>query len=220
MKGVVLKEAQIERPSTIGNSERYLVTLRYTYNKIRQEVTRNIRDSHCLKVAVFAANSWVGPEGLCPILMVFGTLPRHARAPPALDQVKRSIALGAVRTWCASEASKSRISSALLRSKSRKGKDLSPELRNLPLGLPALLFRDNSKTWEGPFPFTNTSGETACDQLRRGRKMFRLTFVNPFMPLLLYYQMKSGNKHPDPYALKNTPHRTSQCPAQRNSTAY
>lgn len=44
-------------------------------------------------MATFAVNSVTGPEGLCPLLLVYGAIPRPARNMPALTQLQRAKAI-------------------------------------------------------------------------------------------------------------------------------
>lgn len=44
----------------------------------------------CLEMAVFAVNSSIGPEGVCPMLMVFGAIPNPARVGSSPTQTQRA----------------------------------------------------------------------------------------------------------------------------------
>lgn len=85
--GVVLREAPVESPEPIEVVERYHAPLRSAYNLIRADSPRDISDADCLKKAVFAVNCTVGPEGLCPVLLVFGSVPRPVRTKDAPTQI-------------------------------------------------------------------------------------------------------------------------------------
>lgn len=43
-----------------------------------------------LRMAYFALNSTVGPERLCPMLLVFGAIPRLALTTSSLSQFERA----------------------------------------------------------------------------------------------------------------------------------
>lgn len=58
-------------------------------------------------------------------------------------------------------------------------KEHSAEDRTFPAGSPVLVFQDNTKYWEGPYPIINIDGETVCVQLQRGRRIFRSIVVRP-----------------------------------------
>ena len=78
--GIILEEAPIENPGSIGVVERYHAPLKKAYLKLRQTLQKgDTSDAECLQMAVYAANATIGPEGLCPMLLVFGAMPRRAR---------------------------------------------------------------------------------------------------------------------------------------------
>lgn len=89
-EGIKILEAPIESPSTMSHVERYHVPLRSAYNKIRESLDRSESNADCLQLAVKATIDTIGPEGLCPTLLVFGTLPRPAKAQPAATQLNRA----------------------------------------------------------------------------------------------------------------------------------
>lgn len=74
-----LVEAPIENPGTIGIVERYQAPLRAAYEILRADFDRKTSDDECLRMAVYSVNATVGPEGLCPIILVFCVMPRPAR---------------------------------------------------------------------------------------------------------------------------------------------
>lgn len=86
-EGIVLKEAPIENPGSIGTVERYHAPLRASFTKIRESMDKSeASDADCLRMAVYAVNSTMGPEGLVPIysiLLVFDALRIPARTTPA-----------------------------------------------------------------------------------------------------------------------------------------
>lgn len=85
-----IREAQIETPADIGVVERYHAPLRATYEKIRKAISRDHTDLECLKMAVFVINPTIGPEGLCPVLLVLGVIPQTARNTPSVTQLERA----------------------------------------------------------------------------------------------------------------------------------
>lgn len=64
---VMLSEEPIKPPSAIGDVKQYHDPLRETYEKVRKEKKREHTDAECLRMAV-------GPEGLCPMLLVLEPL--------------------------------------------------------------------------------------------------------------------------------------------------
>lgn len=92
-EGICLVEAPIENLGSIGTVERYHGPLRAVYMKIRSEMDSKTTNDECLKMAMYAVNSTIGLEGLCPILLVFGAMPRPARSIPTPSRIKRAEAI-------------------------------------------------------------------------------------------------------------------------------
>lgn len=86
--------APIENTGQMGTVERYNDPLRTSYERIRSDICKNTSDQECLKVAVFEVNATVGPEGLCPIIIVFWAITRPARTFKSLSQVDREWTIG------------------------------------------------------------------------------------------------------------------------------
>lgn len=84
--GIKLEEAPVESPGTISIVERYHEPLRAAYLKVRQSLTRNeASDNECLKLAVHGVNSTMGPEGLVPMMLVFGGPPQAGVCDPKTE---------------------------------------------------------------------------------------------------------------------------------------
>lgn len=81
---VRLKEAPIESHVTIGTVERYYAPLRSCYENLRMEAGLDATTSEFLQLSVFPINFTAGPEGLCPIVLVFGAIPDLHRTPPLI----------------------------------------------------------------------------------------------------------------------------------------
>lgn len=177
--GIEVTQAPIESPNTMSHVERYHAPLRSAFLKIRDSLPRSDSDSDCLQMAVKAANDTIGPEGLCPTLLVFGSLPRPARRSPADTQVVRAKALEEAMRAVHKEQSARRVSFGLKRHHGPVGKEASSELYKLPSGAQVLVYRQNSQKWEGPFTFIHIDGETVVVQLPSGRRIFRSSVVKP-----------------------------------------
>lgn len=89
----ILEGEPIETPGCIGTVERYHAPLRAAFVKIRAEVDGSTPHHECLRMAVFEVNSTVGPEGLCPILMVFDYIRRPARTSTSAIHIQRGRAI-------------------------------------------------------------------------------------------------------------------------------
>lgn len=93
--GILLNEAPIDTPGSIGTVKRYHAPLRLAFEIIRIEMGTEASDGECLKMVLFSVNSTTGPAGLCAMLLAFGALPRSARFTPAPTQLARSHAIEA-----------------------------------------------------------------------------------------------------------------------------
>lgn len=180
--GIKIQPAPIETPGSIGIVERYHAPLRRSFTKIRESLDRTkATDEECLKMAVFAVNSTMGPEGLIPMLLVFGAIPRPARTILSPTQLERQKAIEAARHAAQHEQAKRRVAFALRHPSGPKAKEASAALQNLPPGSKVMVYRTKSKSWEGPFRFIDCEGETAVIQLPRGRRVFRSVCVKPWI---------------------------------------
>lgn len=149
--GIRLSEAPIENPGSIGIVERYHAPLRRAYQKIWKSLDRaEASDVECLKMAVYANNSTIGSEGLCPILLVYGALPRPARVTPSPSQVERQRVVEESRVEVQSEQAKRRVAFAIRHPCNNKNVENSNHLRKLPSGSPVMICRTTSDSWEGP----------------------------------------------------------------------
>lgn len=175
--GISILEAPIECPNTMSHVERYHAPLRAAYNKIRDALPRSENDTECLQLAVKAVNDTIGPEGLCPTVLVYGTLPRPPRRTPADTQIQRAKTLDLAMDAVLKEQSKRRIAFALRHPSSPKAQEQEEQLSLLPSGAPVLVYRQGTKKWEGPYPLVHISGRTVVVQLPHGRKIFRSNVV-------------------------------------------
>lgn len=199
--GIRIIEAPIESPGSISHVERYHAPLRASYLKIRQSLPRSETDAECLQLAVKSCNDVMGPEGLCPTLLVFGAIPRPARKTPAADQLERARVLDAAMTEVQKEQSKRRVAFGLKHTHGSKGLEESENLRKLPAGAPVYVFRQKSNCWEGPFSFIEITGETVVVQMPSGRKIFRSTVVKPANKSLLD---ENHDRHSNVYFCEQT----------------
>lgn len=145
--------------------ERYHAPLRSAFNKIRESTDKSEANDHeCLKMAFYAVNSTMGPEGLVPMLLVFGALPRPARTTPAPTQLHRQRFIEEAKKTVSTEQAKRWLSFALRHPSGPKAKEVSARLRSLPPGDDVLVYRTISKRWEGHFKYVSCDGETLVVQ--------------------------------------------------------
>lgn len=181
-EGVTIEEASIETPGSIGIAERYHSPLRSSYKKIRETLQREeATNDECLHMATYVAHYTMGPEGLCPMLFVFGSLPRPARTNPAPSQSRRRRTIQESKYAVLLEHANRRLAFALKHTSGPKAKEMSERLRDLPSRSPVLVYRKITKKWDGPFKYVSDDNETAVVQLRRGRKIVRTTCVKTWV---------------------------------------
>lgn len=178
-EGITVLQAPIESPSTMSHVERYHAPLRAAYNKIRTDLPKTETDKDCLQMAVKSVNDTIGPEGLCPTLLVFGAIPRLASRQPATSQLARAKAIDKAMDAVHKEQCKRKVAFGLKKICHPIGNESSEKLRQLPAGSPVLVYRNKTKGWEGPFTFIHIQGETAVIQLPSGRKIFRSNVIKP-----------------------------------------
>lgn len=83
--GVTLHESSVEKPGTIETIKRHHAPLRAKYIKIRMDLVRDTTDAECLKMAVLAVTSRMGPDVLCPILLALNVIRRPPRTTPSTN---------------------------------------------------------------------------------------------------------------------------------------
>lgn len=143
--GISVLTAPIECPSSMSPVERYHGPLRAAYTKIRAELPKTESDADCLQMAVKSVNDSIGPEGLCPTLLLYGTVPRPARNTPAETQIARTQAIDKAMDTVQKEQAKRRIAFGLKNINRLKGKENSRELQTLLAGSPVYVYSNTSK---------------------------------------------------------------------------
>lgn len=85
-------------------------------------------------VRIYSVIATVGPEGLCPMLLVFVTLPRPAKATPAQSQIERSTTIRKAIDLVVNLQARRRIRFGLRNSHGPKGKEIWREFEKLTIG--------------------------------------------------------------------------------------
>ncbi|CDF37987.1 unnamed protein product [Chondrus crispus] len=178
-EGITVLPAPIESPSTMSHVERYHAPLRAALKKIRDSLPTSESDSDCLQMALKAVNDTIGPEGLCPTLLVYGALPRHPLSAPNTSQLERAKSMDDAMDSVRKVQAQRRVAFGLRHPGGPKAKENSEELSRLPAGSPVYVYRNTTEKWDGPYPFIHIDGETVVVQLPRGRKIFRSNVVKP-----------------------------------------
>ena len=111
--GIVLKPSGVESHNSLGLGERYHAPLRKIYERVRATVT-SIDAETALRLAVKTMNDTMGPDGLVPTLLVYGSLPRLPTSEEdAADQKTRTRALEVARREYEGIVAQRRIATAL-----------------------------------------------------------------------------------------------------------
>ena len=147
--GISVLQAPVESPVTMSHVERYHAPLRAAYIKISADLPRKESDRDCLQMAVKSVNNTIGPEGLCPTILVFGAIPRIGSRQPAATQIDREKAIDKAMDSVHKQQCKRRIAFGLKKITNPIGKESSEELRQLPAVSPVRVYRERSKTWDG-----------------------------------------------------------------------
>ncbi len=87
---IEIKEVLVEAHNSVGLVERYHAPLRRLYEIIQDELKDEyINKEMVLQMAVKAVNDSVGPDGIVPTLLVFGTYPRLTEMDPLSPSVTK-----------------------------------------------------------------------------------------------------------------------------------
>ena len=171
--GISCRPVGVEGPNAMGVGERYHDPLRKTFLKLQKtyqmpalnqevpegqkgpgrprknprKVTRsvNIDDEFLLAISVMAMNTTVGPEGICPILLVFGAMPKlplPESGPAAVPQAERMMMLETAREEYINLVAKIRLK------QSEKAFIPSRPPPTLEYGDKVLVYREAVKRWE------------------------------------------------------------------------
>lgn len=179
--GITMKEAPVESEGTIGVVECYHAPLKAAFERIKTYHGNKMSDKACLKMSIYAVNATVGPDGFCPMFLVYGTVLRPAVTTPCPIQLTRIQTIDNAMKAVRKQQAKSRLTFALRHPLGPKGKKASSRLRNLPAGAPVLVYRTHERKWTGPHKYTNLEGGTVVVQLPHGRSIFRSTNVKPWV---------------------------------------
>lgn len=175
-------KAPIENPGTIGLVERYHTPLRRSFNTIREMFNmKEVSDDECLHMAVYANNVTIGPEGLCPMLLVFGALPKPLLTSTSSNELAWQKPIKETAKAVQSKKSKRLISFALrhlVRELNRRNSEL---VQNLPAESPVLVYRTTTNKWDSPRKFVSIEVEPAVIQLPHSRCIFRSHCVKPLV---------------------------------------
>lgn len=174
--GIEIVKEPIECPNSMSNVERYYGHLRVAYEKLKRDFPKS-QPSDVLQMTLHCVNNAMGPEGLCPSLCVFGSLPRPARCVPAQTQLARAKEMDEAMDLISKEQAKRKISFGI-KYRGPYGKQRT-DINESRYGSSILIFRHKSGKWERTFKFVSKDNETICVQLPHERRKFSSHVVKP-----------------------------------------
>lgn len=190
VNGIEITATGTESHNSLASGETYHAYLRRIYSKLQREFPR-ITDDINLALAVKAVNDCTGPRGLCPTLLVFGTLPQFP-SPSKRDhnsQTERHRAASLARSEYERIVSMARLQLAAK-------KPVAPAERpQYQPGDLVYVYREKERAYTGPHMVASAHGKQVRLHVgdRNGPKSFNKAQVRP-APLPNAF--KSGQTEP------------------------
>lgn len=115
-------------------------------------------------MAVYTVNATMGPVGLCPMVLVLGSLLRPDRSYPSASQLHRQVEIKDSRKEVSAKQARRFIAFYMRHPSMPKAKEMSEKLRDLPAGSPVLFYQNASRLCEGAFKLIKVDRETMLMQ--------------------------------------------------------
>ena len=145
-----------ESHNSLGAGETYHAYLRRTYNKVSQEHP-SIPEEVILALSIKAINDCTGPKGLCPTLLVFGSLPQlpspSRKSYPTMSERYRASALARLEY-------ERIVTTERLKLAARKPPPPVTNLQFKPGGF-AYVYREKLRHYTGPHLIASVHGKSA-----------------------------------------------------------
>ncbi|CAD6501641.1 BgTH12-01891 [Blumeria graminis f. sp. triticale] len=179
--GSTTKSVPVEAHNSVGVVERYHGPLRRIYQIITAEIP-GINKALALKMTFKAINDSVGPNGLVPILLVFGAYPRMVKEDATSPSVtQRTEALRKAMKELEQIRATRQVNDAL---NMRNGPSTTA-IHALPLNSPVMVWREGNAnqagSWTVPYKLLDVNSETCTLELPSGPTKFRSTSVKPYL---------------------------------------
>ena len=186
--GTKIKIIPIEAYYLVGIVEQYYNIVRRAYKIIIAEI-KGINKDVVLQIAFKAINDTAGLDGIVPILLVYGALPRMSEYdPPSPLVAQRSNALRKAME----EIKSLRASHEVIRALNARNRPSTTNIHELPLNSEVLVQREGNTgqlgQWEGLYKLVSIEDESCVLALPHGNTSFRSTSVKLFL---------RGDKSPD-----------------------
>ena len=175
----------VESHGTVGMVERYHAPLRRAWNVIELDIpARNeTQRSANLQASVKAVNDSAGPNGLVPILLIFGAMPRLGLSHDAATETitRRAAAVRRAMNELNRLKSYRQVQDALHTTNGPKTDDI----KDFPLGGQVLVYREGKgagkASWKGSFQMIGIDGEACLANLGNTASWFHTTHVRPYV---------------------------------------
>lgn len=159
--GVEQRFTGVESHHSLGANERAHHTIRRIYNKVRRDHPK-ITQELALAMAQKAMNETTGPDGIVPMLLVYGTMPRCRMAGLATKLQPNSERFKIMET--------ARKEYTVIVNKERTQRLLKKRIplaanRRLTIGEKVYVWREKEKRYCGPYPVLNLSPDGTQDTL-------------------------------------------------------
>ena len=142
--GIRMEELGVESHNALGIGERYHSFLRQIYRKVRAQFPA-IAKEYALSLSVKSVNETAGQNGLFPVLLVFGVLPRRPFSTMDLPKQRdRMKALKLGRLEMSKQVAKARLSTA------RNSNVPAASDSEVKAGDKVLVYREEPREWLGP----------------------------------------------------------------------
>lgn len=175
--GIQLKAVPVEAHHSIGKVERAHQQLKRAFRIIKEESPEST-DDECLQTALKCCNDTMGPNGLIPILLVFGAYPRTTSAsPPSPDVSQRARAIEKAMRALREVSARRQINEAIA---TRNGPDIGVNL-DMPLSSDVRVWRETTQQWAGPYKLISVD-ERSCVVARDRDQLLEvsITAVRPY----------------------------------------
>lgn len=172
--GILLRFTGTESHNALGAGERYHHPLRKVYNKLREDYPA-MADDVLLQCAVFAMNTTVGPDGLVPCVLVFGSFPRM----PSVFQQHTLNNRARFRLMTTARAEYTRIVARMqvTRGLHTKVPKSSDEIYDV--GDAVYTWRETPRVWTGPHRIVNIAGKSVTVDVGNKWTEFNITRIKP-----------------------------------------
>jgi hypothetical protein len=171
-----MRTTGVESHSSLGVGERYHAPLRRIYRKLREE-NPGVQKEVLLQCTVFPMNFTLGPDGLVPMLLVYGQLPRvpSLASKPLLTVKQRFSLMATARAEYEQWVSQQRVATGL----SKKQPDAVDRL--LAAGQNVYVYRERQRAWTGPHKIVSVDRKDIVLDLPTGHQHFNVAMVKPSM---------------------------------------